>query len=146
MSAARCDREDELLDALGCGFIGPELTAHVETCPACTELRTVAGALLEDRTAAMREAAVPGAGTMWWRLQLRLQHDAQARARRSLLIGQAATLLIAFALIASLFGANIAGAMKHAIATVRVSTPLLIAVATTLVLAPLAGYVAIRQK
>jgi predicted anti-sigma-YlaC factor YlaD len=146
MNALRCHREDELLEALGRGFIGSELTQHVETCSACRELRTVAGALLEDRATAMREAAVPSAGSMWWRMQLRAQQDAQSRARRSLLIGQAATLLIALALIASLFGADIALEVRQIIASVRVSTPLLIAVATWLILAPVAGYVAIRQK
>ncbi|MFP5246483.1 MAG: hypothetical protein ACLGH0_07285 [Thermoanaerobaculia bacterium] len=107
-----CHREDELLDALGRGFIGAELDAHVAGCASCSELRLVAGALLDDRVVAAKEAAVPSAGAMWWRMQLRRRHDAQAAARQSLMIGQAITLLVGVVLIASLFGADIVAGVK----------------------------------
>lgn len=146
MNAHPCPYEDELLDALGRGFVGAELVAHVETCRSCTELQTVAGALLDERVHAMTEAAVPSAGTMWWRLQARARHDAAAAARRSLLVGQAATLVIALGLMGWVFGGEVAVGVREVIATLHVSTPLLLVVATWLVLAPIAGYVAIRQK
>ena len=146
MSAAVCPWEDELLDALGRGFVGAELNDHVKTCPSCTELHTVAGALLDERVQAVAEATVPSAGTMWWRLQVRARHDAAAAARRSLLVGQAATLVIALTLMGWVFGGDIAVGVREVIAAVRVSTPLLLVLATWLVLAPIAGYVAIRQK
>lgn len=146
MSAERCFREDELIDALGRAYVGPELEQHVASCSACSELRVVAGAFLDDRAQAMMEAPVPTAATMWWRLQLRLRQEAEAKARRSLFIGQAATLAIALVLVASFFGTDVAFEVKHLIATIRVSTPLLIAVATWTLLAPIAGWVAIRQK
>lgn len=141
-----CLREDELLDALGRGFIGPELTSHVDGCPSCSELRLVAGALLDDRTEAIQEAAVPAAGTMWWRMQLRRRQEAQATTRRSLLFGQAVTLSIAIALVAALFGADLAVGVREVITSIRLSTPLMIALATWSLLAPIAGWVAIRQK
>ncbi len=141
-----CPREDELLDALGRGFLGAELETHVAACEPCTELRAVAGALLDDRERTMLEAPIPSAGTMWWRMLVRRRHDAEATARRSLLIGQAATLAIAVTLVVTFFGAEVTTAMREVIATIRVSTPLLIAVATWALIAPIAGWVALKQK
>ena len=146
MTAATCHHEDELLDSLGRGFVGAELASHVATCSSCTELQTVAGALLDERVQAVAEATVPSSGTMWWRLQVRARHDAAAAARRSLFVGQAATLVIALALMGWVFGGDIAVGVRQVIAAVRVSTPLLLMLATWIILAPIAGYVAIRQK
>ena len=141
-----CLREDELLDALGRGFVGPELDSHVATCGSCSELRLVAGALLDDRREAVIEAPVPSARTMWWRMQMRLRQEHQAKARRSLLIGQAMTLAIAVIVVGTLFGTDVAVEVRQVMATIRVSIPLLLALTVWLVLAPLAGWVAIKQK
>lgn len=148
-----CPREDELLDALGRGFVGEELESHVASCSACGELRLVAGALLDDHVEAFKEAALPSAGTMWWRMRIRERHDAEATARRWLFIGQAMTLMVALSLVALYFGSDIvyfgtdlASTVRHLIATIRLSTPLLLAVATWVLIAPIAGWVAIRQK
>lgn len=142
----RCVREDEMLEALERSFVGAELEEHVATCAACTELRLVAGALLDDSAQTMVEAPIPSSGTMWWRMRVRHRHDAQATARRTLLIGQAATLVIGLVLVATYFGADVAFAVKNMIATIKVSTPLLLALATSVLLAPIAGWVALRQK
>lgn len=146
MSGVRCEREDELLDALERAFLSPELEEHVRSCPACTELRLVAGALLDDRAQAMAQAAVPAAGTMWWRMLVRHRLDAEAAARRSLLVGQAVTLFIAIGLIGLFFGTDVLAEVRKVAASIRVSTPLLLALATWLLAAPIAGWVAIRQK
>jgi hypothetical protein len=141
-----CEREAELLAALGRGFLGRELEDHVRECAACGELHLVAGALLDDRAAAVAEAPVPSAGTMWWRMRMRHRRDAQALARRSLLVGQALSLAVAIALLAWLFGGEVVQGARGVFAAVRVSTPLLLAMVTLLVLAPIGGWVAIRGK
>lgn len=146
MSAERCQREEELLDAIERGFVGAELEAHVACCPSCSELRVVAGTLLDDRAQALIDAPVPSAGTMMWRMRIRQRQEAEATARRSLLIGQAVTLTIAIALVMSFFGADLVIAVRDAIATIRLSTPLLLALATWILGAPIAGWVALRQK
>lgn len=146
MSANVCHREAELLDALGRGYVGSELTAHADHCQWCAELRLVAGALLDDRRTAVAEAPLPGSGTMLFRMKMRYRQEVAAAARRSLLIGQAATLLIALTLTVVIFGADLAVEVREVIAAIRVSTPLLLTVATWLLVAPIAGYVAIRQK
>lgn len=144
--AKACPREDELLDALGAGFIGDELESHIGTCAACSELRLVAGALLDERTQAVTEAALPSSGTMLLRMQMRRRQEAQSAARRSLLIGQAVTLAAALVLVFTLLGGNLAGEAVNVIASIRLSPPLLLAVAIWLLAAPIAGWVLLRQK
>ena len=144
--SSMCEREDELLDALGAGYVGAELESHVISCASCSELRSVAGALLDDRAMAMMDAPVPSSGTMWWRMRLRQRHEAAATAQRTLLIGQAVTLAVAITLLVSFFGSEVAVGVREAVATMRVSTPVLLAIATSLLAAPIAGWVAVRQK
>lgn len=151
MSAANprprpCPRETELLDALGAGFLGEELESHIATCAACRELHLVAGALLDERVQAMAEAELPGSGTMLWRMQMRRRQEAQAAARRSLLIGQAVTLAAAVVLVFVLLGGHLAGEAVNVIASIRLSPPLLLAVAVWLLAVPIAGWVLLRQK
>lgn len=146
MSQETCPREDELLDALGRGYVGAELDEHVATCAPCSELRLVAGALLDDRAAAMTEAHIPASGTMWWRMRIRQRHDAQAAARTWLVAGQAITLIVALALLTVFFGDDVRYATQKIAATIKLSTPLLLAFGTFLLIAPIAGWVAIRQK
>ena len=145
-NANACPREDELLDALGAGFIGDELESHIATCAACRELRLVAGALLDEHTQAVTEAALPSSGTMLLRMQMRRRQEAQSAARRSLLIGQAVTLAAAVVLVFTLLGGTLAGEAVNVIASIKLSTPLLLAVAIWLLAAPIAGWVLIRQK
>ena len=144
--ANACPREDELLDALGAGFLGEELESHIETCAACRELHLVAGALLDERTQAVTEAALPSSGTMLLRMQMRRRQEAQSAARRSLLIGQAVTLAAAIALVFTLLGGTLAGEAVNVIASIKLSTPLLLALAIWLLAEPIAGWMLIRQK
>lgn len=145
MNGERCQREEELLEALGRGFTGPELLAHVATCGPCRELQEVAGAFLDDRAVAIEEAPVPPAGAMWRRIQVRRRQEAETRAHRTLLVGQAATLLVALGLVLAFFGSDLAVEARHLIATIRVSTPLLL-VAASMLIAPIAGWVALRAR
>ncbi len=144
--AHTCPREDELLEALGAGFVGEELESHLVTCAACGELRLVAGALLDERVQAVTEAALPSSGTMLWRIEMRRRQEAQAAARRSLLIGQAVTLAVAVVLVFTLLGGPLAGEAVNVIASIQLSPPLLLAVAIWLLAAPIAGWMLIRQK
>jgi hypothetical protein len=149
MNATRCEREDELLEALERAFVPADLDEHVHGCEACSELRLVAGALLDDRAVAVKEAAVPSAGAMWWRMRVRQQREAVAAARRSLLIGQAATLVVAAGLAVALFGGNIASGARELVQAVHLTTPVLVAagvLAVWMIAAPLAGWAALRQK
>jgi hypothetical protein len=146
MTNDRCRYEEELLEALGRGYVAAELEEHVAACAPCTELRIVAGALLDDRSLSMLEAPIPSAGTMWWRLRTRQRHEAEAAARRSLLIGQAVTLAVALVLVISFFGGELATQARGLVATIRVSTPVVLALATWLLVTPIVGWVALRRE
>lgn len=146
MKSDLCIREDELLDALTRGFVGAELKAHLATCGPCAELQTVAGALLEDQREASIAAAVPSSSAMWRRMQLRHRNEAEAAARRSLIVGQTITFAVVVFLAVSLLGTQLTGSLFEVIAAIRFSTPLLVAVATWVILGPVAGYIAARQK
>jgi hypothetical protein len=145
-AASGCPREDELLAALGRGFVAADLEAHARQCEPCRELRLVVDALLDERAAAIAEAPVPGAGTTWWRLRVRHRREAQAAARRYLLAGQAVSLAVGLALLLWLFGDEAARALRQLVAAVRLSTPLLVALAGLALLVPLGGWIALRQK
>lgn len=144
--AQACPREDELLDALGAGFVGDELLSHTRTCAACGELHLVAGALLDERAQAAAEAALPSSGAMLWRMQMRRRQEAQSAARRSLLIGQGVTLAVAVVLLFTLLGRHLAGEALTVLASIRLSPPLLLAVGVWLLAAPVAGWMLLRQK
>lgn len=146
MTAGRCPREGELLDALGRGYLYADIAAHAQACRDCSELRIAAEALLHDRAAAVFEAPVPSAATMWWRIQLRRRREAQSAARRSLIVGQAATLAIALLLVAALLGTDIAARVREVATAIHLSTPLLLALTAWILAVPIAGWVAIRQK
>jgi len=148
MKSERCEREDELLDALRRGFAGTELEEHAASCASCSELRLVAGALLDDRADAVASAEVPTAGAMLWRMRVRARRDAESRARRSLLLGHAATLAVAIALAAIFFGPTLATAASQLFhhPPAALHTPLLVVIATSLLLAPLAGWAVVRGK
>jgi uncharacterized integral membrane protein len=85
---------------------------------------------------------VPRAGAMWLRIEMRRRHEMAARSRRWLLAGQFATIAIAIVLVLSFFRTDV----QHAFAAVRWQWPLVIALAGWFVAAPLAGFVAVRQK
>lgn len=144
--SSTCPREDELLDALGRGFVGPELDEHAHACQPCQELRLVAGALLDERGHAITEAAVPSAGTMLWRMRMRHRQEAETTARRSLLVGQAVTLIVALSLVATLLGAEVAGNIRSLVASIQLSPVMLLVLVAAVLAAPIGGYVAIRQK
>jgi hypothetical protein len=83
---------------------------------------------------------------MWWRIQMREQQAMQAAASRSLLIGQAATLVLAIALIAVFLGGDVVAGFRGVVASLRLSTPLVLLLAWGMLAAPVAGWVAIRQR
>lgn len=149
MNVDTCVREPELLDALGRGYVGAELTEHVDACAACSELRLVAGALLDEKERTVAEAPVPSAGTMWFRMQMRRRRDAQSIARRVLVAGQAATLLVALTLVISFFGADLAAGVRHmrdVVASLHLGTWTIVGIASSLLIAPIAGWMALRDS
>jgi hypothetical protein len=73
-SAPGCER-----DAAVTGCEADDLGCHVASCASCADLVLVMSSLRGARDHSRRSAAVPAAGLVWWRAQLR-QRQAAARA------------------------------------------------------------------
>jgi predicted anti-sigma-YlaC factor YlaD len=156
-----CLREFEALEAIqdgrwpdGCET---ELREHVNGCTTCRELVTLAGALLDERNAAVREAPIPGSGLVWWRIQMRARREAQRNATRTLAAVQAAAVIAALGIGVGILGATslpeaatwlakIIPTSPSAPALARWATPLLLALGTWLSLAPVAVWLAVTEE
>lgn len=163
-----CEREQDVLDALTAqrwpGRCDAELRSHVHQCAICTDLVTIAAALLDDREAVHRDARIPPSGVVWWRAQLRARdEDARAAARPIAFVQGAAAsaaVWLIVALVRSLpaesLGALktwVAGLIPHLavplpnIAQLGAVIPLalLVAAGAALLLAPVAFYLAVDE-
>lgn len=93
MTAPECARESEILDAIAAGewpHAAPEaLKAHAATCAVCADLALAASALHDDAAAVSQAPlALPSAGQVWWRAELRARHEALLLAQRPVLAVQ----------------------------------------------------------
>jgi len=144
-----CLREEELLEELSAGRepLG-ELATHIAACPSCSELALVAGAILDDRTIAMREAAVPPSGAVWWRMQMRAYQEAQRATTRTVTLVQAIALLAALAIAFAFLGGQ---SLLASLSSLRhmplapFNLPLAIAVAFLLIATPVGLWAAMRD-
>ena len=89
-----CDREEDVLEAVMSGQWPPvpgnnvALRRHVDGCPVCRDLATVAAALREERDLAIRDAHPPTSGQVWWRASTRTRAEATATAARPIVVLQ----------------------------------------------------------
>ena len=155
MSAPGCPREPELLACLRAGAwpVGceEELRRHARACPSCHDLVEVVGALLDQTDLQAHEPPVPGSGLVWWKLQMRLRHEAAQKARRTLLLVQGFSVSIAGALailMFQLFVPNWYTALTQGLpALLRGAAPIVFALIACVALAgaPIAAYLASRK-
>jgi hypothetical protein len=84
-----CPREQEIVDLVVSGHWSDDdgLSAHAAACAACGETLELARLLQGDHKGLCEKAAVPSAGTVWWRATIR------ARAEAARTAGQPITLL-----------------------------------------------------
>jgi len=95
MKPAGCDHERAVVRAVRSGLWSGELRQHAAQCEACGEAMAVAAFLQSGET-----PAVPEAGLMWWKLELRARREKAARAMRPLVIAErAAACLLGAALM-----------------------------------------------
>jgi predicted anti-sigma-YlaC factor YlaD len=80
----------------------PELQEHLAACAGCRELAEVATLLAEDGSAAQGELAVPPAGLVWWRAQLRVRQAAATQAQQAMTVVQAIAAAATVAALAAL--------------------------------------------
>ncbi|MEO5822679.1 MAG: hypothetical protein ABIT71_19400 [Vicinamibacteraceae bacterium] len=106
MIAPECARESEIVDAIGAGQwpdAAPEgLRAHAVSCPVCADLALAASALHDDAAVANQVSiALPSAGQVWWRAELRARHEAARMAQRPLLAVQVVAAVVFLAAVAT---------------------------------------------
>jgi hypothetical protein len=110
---SECPFESDVLDALASrrwpSRADEELLAHVAQCSSCADLAEVAGALLNDESAAFDAARVPSSASVWHRAQLRAREEAVRAAARPIgfVQGLAFSSAIAVAIAAVIWGAPI---------------------------------------
>ena len=136
-----CQHETEILRAIEArqwpDRCDDELRAHAASCADCADLVDVATALTEDREITMRAAHVPPSGAVWWRTQMRARQDAARAARRIINVVQAAAVLVALVAVVLILGPFLPA--------FHWSLPLIAALASPLVLAPVAVYFALTE-
>ena len=102
MSATECLREAEILDEIAAGrwpADAPEaLRAHATSCAVCADLALAASALHDDAAAATAAPiALPTAGQVWWRAELRARHEAARLAQRPMIAVQIVAAVVCLA-------------------------------------------------
>jgi len=84
-----CPREQDVLDAIVSTRWPDDLQPHVDQCPVCRDLATVAAALGDEGQAARRERHPPTSGQVWWRATMRTRAEAARAAARPITLLQA---------------------------------------------------------
>jgi hypothetical protein len=89
-SFTSCDRETELVEALTSGrwpgACGEDLRRHAASCAVCADVVLVAQALGQESALARVEMALPTAGLVWWKAQMRARREAAERAAQPIAI------------------------------------------------------------
>ena len=86
--------------------VDPALRAHVEGCPICSDVVTIAGDFDAAREEARAEAPLPDAGRIWWVAQMRVRREAAKSAGRPITAIQVVALACAMGLFGACFGAT----------------------------------------
>lgn len=97
-----CAREAEILDAIADGRwpdAAPEaLRQHAVSCAACADLALAASAIHDDAVAATQAPiALPSAGQVWWRAELRARQERAQLAQRPMLAVQVVATVVCLA-------------------------------------------------
>jgi hypothetical protein len=150
MTTKDCNREQEVLAAMLAGRATGDLAAHAESCRVCCEVAGIAALVHQDVQHAQQHARVPAADIVWLRAQMRAREEAERTAARPILIMQALAIAAFFGLLVSLAGRlSLQAWTWPRLAALGPDIPLLlplgIALASWLVLAPVALYLAFSR-
>jgi hypothetical protein len=81
MKLSSCETEPLIVQAIRSGEASPELVAHAQACPVCSEVWSIAGFLREEANLAAHEVnALPDPGLIWRKAQARAREQALAKA------------------------------------------------------------------
>jgi hypothetical protein len=107
LTAKGCPSEPAVLAAVADGSLAEpgasaELRRHAASCASCRDLALVAAAIRAEGRRARRAAAVPSAGLVWWRAELRNRQEAARKAAAPLTAVHALAIVGTIALAAGL--------------------------------------------
>ncbi len=142
-----CEREAEVLQAVSSGRVGDELREHIASCPGCRDLLEVASAVVDDRSALIREARIPSSGLIWWRANMRSRQQAARTVVRTASFVQIVLLITAAAIAFALVGTKLPSLDYRSVLASGMSVTIpLFALAAWLILAPVAVYFAVTEE
>jgi hypothetical protein len=161
MTAPECARESEIVDQIAAGqwpdAAPADLRAHAASCPICADLALAASALHDDAAATIEAPmALPSAGQVWWRAELRARHEAARLAQRPVLAVQVVAAVVVLAALVTGVRSLVPDAWAWLSRTASVARTdgfatlepltlaLVLAVGLWLVLGPIAVYMVVR--
>lgn len=92
MKGTSCEKENLLLGALRSGAWTPEIRAHAQECPVCSDLALV-DEFLQNEAGLTAPIALPEPSLVWWKAQIAIKKRAMGRATRPV---QAAQVMACF--------------------------------------------------
>lgn len=158
MTPVDCRFETAVLDEVEAGRWPAEspaaLREHVASCPVCADVALVAAEMRETEAAVAAPVALPSAGQVWWRAELRARHEAARMAQRPLIAVQVvAAVVCLLALVTGIrsFAPDAWGWLVRAASLARTDdglgtwgVVLVLSIGFWLVLAPVAIYMVVR--
>jgi hypothetical protein len=147
MKFTTCSREPEVVAAVLAGCFPESLRAHAAGCPVCGEVARVAALIHDDFSRAQRDANVPSADAVWLRARIRAREEATRMADRPIILTHAIAIAALVGLLVSAGSRFSPGSWTHALdgLPVQMLLPLVIALVTSAILAPVALYVAFSR-
>ena len=110
----KCEQESIVAAATSNGELSEQLRLHLTGCAVCREVHSVAGKMLQFATEVGEEHG-PSAGSMWWRLNLRMRHE-KARRVQAPLVWMTRILYLAGVAAFALLVASVPGVSQPAAA------------------------------
>ena len=147
MKSNTCSREREIVAAVLAGCFSDSQRAHAAGCAVCGESARVVALVHDDFVRAQREANVPTADIVWLRARIRAREEAARIAARPIVFTHALAIAALVGLLVSAGSRFSFGAWTPALEglPMQMLIPLVIALAGSAVLAPVALYVAFSR-
>jgi hypothetical protein len=147
MKSSICSREPEIVAAVLAGCFSDALRAHAAGCAVCGESARIVALVHDDFLRSQREANVPSADIVWLRARIRARDEAARIAARPIVFTHAIAIA---ALVGLLLSAGSRFSLGYWVPVLdglptQMLIPLVIALAGSAILAPVALFVAFSR-
>jgi hypothetical protein len=148
MKSPTCSLEPEVVAAVLADCVPDNLRVHAAGCAVCSEVARVAALVHDDFLRAQRKANLPTADVVWLRARIRAREEATRMADRPIVVTHAIA-------IAALVGLLVSAGSRFSLGSwtwpalgdlpVQMLLPLVVALVTSAILAPVALYLAFSR-